>query len=318
MPTMDDGGANAIRGFNYQKASIILVMIKNFQKQDFAIIPEADEDFDVKCENNDFYIQVKGTNKISPKKLMKSSNSKNSGDSILEKNMEPGSNSDIRKIFICNYTESLNNQLIEEYGDHIVTPVYSLSDQQKKVFINKLNLTPDQTTRLNNLYIFITPFINNSTDATTYLKGEMVNEDLITSNERAQLILGELSTLVDQKSEITITNEEDYNKKKISGESLKEFLITVENMDNFNSILESLDFNFLKKQKIRMEKNKIPLLFQDLKSNIKEEITLDSVINLTDQGALDLIINTIKSKISDINEHQLWAIAIDCFKDLGE
>ncbi|MBB6696659.1 hypothetical protein [Clostridium algidicarnis] len=50
--TIDNGGAIAIKGFNYQKASIILVMIKNYSRDGFHVIPEAEDDFQVHVDDS--------------------------------------------------------------------------------------------------------------------------------------------------------------------------------------------------------------------------------------------------------------------------
>ncbi|MDU5510876.1 dsDNA nuclease domain-containing protein [Enterococcus gilvus] len=71
MSNNDNGGAIAIKGFNYQKAAIILVMIKNYEKDNFKVIPESSEDFEVNLEDANFFIQVKGTKKLSIKNLVK-------------------------------------------------------------------------------------------------------------------------------------------------------------------------------------------------------------------------------------------------------
>lgn len=56
----DNGAATVIKGFNYQKAAIMLVMINNYQKQHFKVIPESKEDFEVYVDYEIYFIQVKG------------------------------------------------------------------------------------------------------------------------------------------------------------------------------------------------------------------------------------------------------------------
>ena len=67
MPNkINNGGAIAIKGFNYQKASIILIMINNYQREDFLIIPEAEDDFQVYVDGKTIFIQVKGEKRFDP------------------------------------------------------------------------------------------------------------------------------------------------------------------------------------------------------------------------------------------------------------
>ena len=75
---MENGGAIAIKGFNYQKASIILVMINNYSRDGFKVIPEADDDFQILVEGQNIFIQVKGEKNLTLKQLI------NKG--IIEKN----------------------------------------------------------------------------------------------------------------------------------------------------------------------------------------------------------------------------------------
>lgn len=67
---IDNGGAVAIKGFNYQKASIILVMINNYHRDNFSVIPEAEDDFQVHVDGKNIFIQVKGEKSITLSKLI--------------------------------------------------------------------------------------------------------------------------------------------------------------------------------------------------------------------------------------------------------
>ena len=95
MSDFENGGAFAIKGFNFQKAAITFIAIKNFNKPDFHILVEARDDFEVKFNGYEAYIQVK-SQKLSLNKLL---NSKN-GKSILEKNLSNGNTNSHYKIFV--------------------------------------------------------------------------------------------------------------------------------------------------------------------------------------------------------------------------
>lgn len=131
----DNGGATAIKGFNYQKAAIMLVMINNYQKQHFKVIPESKEDFEVYVDYEIYFIQVKGTKKLSLKSLTKRVKKETViAKSIIEKNLEPGIDNNKRKIFIHSLADTTRKGLISE-GGTIVTPVYQLLDEQKKMLL---------------------------------------------------------------------------------------------------------------------------------------------------------------------------------------
>lgn len=47
MCDFENGGAIAIKGFNFQKAAISFIAIKNYDKPNFHILVEAKDDFEV-------------------------------------------------------------------------------------------------------------------------------------------------------------------------------------------------------------------------------------------------------------------------------
>lgn len=93
---IENGGAVAIKGFNYQKASLILVMINNYSRDGFKVVPEADDDFQIHVDGQNIYIQVKGEKSITLAKLI--------NEKIIEKNLVPGQDEDIRK-YLCGILE---------------------------------------------------------------------------------------------------------------------------------------------------------------------------------------------------------------------
>ncbi|MDY8024292.1 dsDNA nuclease domain-containing protein [Paenibacillus polymyxa] len=56
---LDNGGAEAIKGFNFQKTNVILLAINNFQRNNFKIYVETEDEIVVSYENYKAYIQVK-------------------------------------------------------------------------------------------------------------------------------------------------------------------------------------------------------------------------------------------------------------------
>lgn len=58
---IDNGGANAKKGFNYQDAIATLIIITNFSKDDFCIYLECRDDIEVDLTSHKFFIQVKAT-----------------------------------------------------------------------------------------------------------------------------------------------------------------------------------------------------------------------------------------------------------------
>ncbi|MGJ5846474.1 dsDNA nuclease domain-containing protein [Enterococcus sp. G203Y] len=315
----DNGGAIAIKGFNYQKAAIMLVMIDNYQKQNFKVIPESKEDFEVHIDNEIYFIQVKGTKKLSVKNLIKREKKETKiAKSIIEKNLEPGTDRNKRKIFVHSLADTTKKDLISEAGT-IVTPIYKLSDDQKKTVIDSLDLSNSQKNRLENQKFYITPFSNDAILASTHLKGKMVEKDLLVTKKRADLVLGALVQEIDAKSEIEVFSAKDIPRKIIDSEFLKEVFVNVQKKDMFDSILEKLPYNHLKKMKIGMEKTKLLVSYQSLKEKIKSKIKIEQLMDITsDEEVVAIIIKEIEKIEPTIgNEELKIAISIDCYCEIG-
>lgn len=239
-------------------------------------------------------------------------------NSIIEKNLVPGADNDKRKIFVHSLADTTKKELVSENGT-IVTPVYKLSDEQKKTVIDKLKLTRSQKIRLQNQKIYITPFSNDLTLAMKHLKGEMVEKDLLLTKKRANLVLGELVQEIDAKSEIEVFSDDDISKKIIDSKFLKEVFISVKEKEMFDSVLEKLPYIHLKKMKIELEKTKILFSYQSLKEEIKSIIDIEQLMCMTnDEEVINFIVKEIKKIDTTIkNEELMIAISIDCYCEIG-
>lgn len=313
----DNGGAIAIKGFNYQKAAIMLVMINNYQKKNFKVIPESKEDFEVHVDNEIYFIQVKGTKKLSVKSLVKREKKETTiAKSIIEKNLEPGTDKNQRKIFVHSLADTTKKDLISEDGT-IVTPIYKLSDKQKKTVIDSLELNASQKLRLKNQKFYITPFSNDLTIAMKHLKGEMVEKDLLVTKKRTNLVLGELVQEIDAKSEIEVFSDKDISRKIIDSNFLKEVFVSVQKKEMFDSILENLPYNHLRKMKIELEKTKILFSYQSLKEKVKNIIDIKQLMDMRDEEIVRVIVKEIQRIDTTIeNEELMIAISIDCYCEI--
>ncbi|WP_271001927.1 dsDNA nuclease domain-containing protein [Listeria seeligeri] len=314
----DNGGAIAIKGFNYQKATIMLVMINNYHKQNFKVIPESKEDFEVHVDNDIYFIQVKGTQKLSVNSLSRRTKKETKiVKSIIEKNLEPGTDTNKRKIFVHSLADTTKKDMVSEDGT-LVTPIYKLSDEQKKTIIDSLNLNQNQELRLQNQKFYITPFSNDLTLASKHLKGEMVEKDLLVTKKRANLVLGELAQEIDSKSEIEVFSDADISRKIIDSNFLKEVFVSVERKDKFDDILEKLPYNQLRKMKIKLEKTKFLFSYQSLKEKVKSTIDVEELMDMSDEEVVDFIVEEIRKIDSTIKSKELMiAISIDCYCEIG-
>ena len=57
---VDNGGAIALKGFNYQNAVASLIAILNYDKDNFLLFIETKDDIEVDIEDKHVFIQVKG------------------------------------------------------------------------------------------------------------------------------------------------------------------------------------------------------------------------------------------------------------------
>ena len=306
---IENGGAVAIKGFNYQKASLILVMINNYSRDGFKVVPEADDDFQIHVDGQNIYIQVKGEKSITLAKLI--------NEKIIEKNLVPGQDEDIRKIFVWDIGRTFQGNLEEKKVGHIISPLLKCSSSDKEKIVNDLALDLNQQKRLNNQFIYQTPFSNNLTEAIKYLFGEMVIQKLHVDIESGRALLAELSLMIDQKSE-TIFDGDNYQEKEIDGDYLKEIFIQVQKIEMFNEVLDNLTYNSFRREKVRQERVKVPISYYDIKKNVKSKCKNLDIETTPEQELVDEIIEVIDS-LSNINNGNLKiAIAIECLCELWE
>jgi len=305
---IDNGGAIAIKGFNYQKASIILVIINNYQRDGFSVIPEADDDFQVHVDGKNIFIQVKGEKSITLNKLV--------SKQIIEKNLVPGQDDDTRKIFVWDIGKSFQKELIENKIGNIISPLLKYSDADSKKVISDLNLDVNQQKRLGNQFLYKTPFTNDLTEAIKRLFGEMVIQELHINNESGRALLAELTLMIDQKSEI-ILHGDNYHEKVIDGEYLKNIFVRVEQFKMFDEILDKLPYNALKREKIKHERTKILIGHQNIKKKVKDDCGSLDLENLTEHELVNQIVEIVRSHDNTIsNDNLMIAIATECLCEL--
>lgn len=115
----------------------------------------------------------------------------------------------------------------------------------------------------------------------------MVTENLLVTNERARVVLGELSLEIDQKSEISIQTDNDIERKTIQEDYLKRVFANVQQKEMFDEVLNNLSINTIMKRKISDMKLRIPLLHQNLKAEIKQRSDINLIMGCTDEEAIN-------------------------------
>lgn len=95
MSTIDNGGASAIKGFNYQKSIAMLIAVLHFLDKDFELAVEAEDDIVFSSPFKTVYIQAK-SGKMSLATISKRYKEKSS---VIEKNISHGTGkNDLYKI----------------------------------------------------------------------------------------------------------------------------------------------------------------------------------------------------------------------------
>lgn len=320
---MDNGGAEAIKGFNFQKANLILLAINNYQKNNFKIYIEAEDDIVVSYEDYKAYIQVKKQkhtfNTITKKESKKITDTDGNkittlSSSILEKNLSSGSgsDSDTYKIFVKDIGSSDKKKLNLKKPGSICTEVYRLNDEAKGKIINVLPV--ELKNKLEKFYFYISPINDDLNEAVKYLIGCLNGINVSVDDNRGRIVIAELSLTIDQKAQEVLSNEVDKEIKAMDTNYFSKVFITYETLNQFDRVLNSLGYNELITKKIRSERLKIELNSTDLKREIKEALqTLfedESLQSLSNRDIIDIIIEKFIS--SSFSRNTLISVAVEC------
>src|SRR5690606_35571434 len=118
--------------------------------------------------------------------------------SILEKNLNSGSDTDTYKIFLKDIkTSDKGNFEIIEPG-RICNILYKPNEEAKLKILEKI--TNQYKNKLNNLYIYISPISEEYDDAIKYLIGCLNSIDVSVDNNQGRAIIAELTLTIDEKA----------------------------------------------------------------------------------------------------------------------
>ena len=274
---IDNGGAIAQKGFNYQNHVIALVAIKNYHRKNFEIFVETNDDCEVLYDNYHAYIQVKGLEKVSVADLLKKSKNK---CSILEKHFTPGDEHSKYKIVILQFKQGELNDLKANNKDELFDSSWNLKPNKQKEILNKLpkefkNQDKHLKKKLKNFSFVKTSFSNNSVEARKYLKGELVTQK-ISVDGRDDVILDELNRIISQKSEIVLKDGDDKKLKRITTDELQLILKKLSSKALFDSELEKFFFPSYRKEIIKREEIRIITQYMHEKKEIIKLLKSDT------------------------------------------
>lgn len=309
----DNGGAIAQKGFNYQNHVISLVAIRNYSKRNFTIYAESDDDFEVTYDDDyHAYIQTKGQ-KLNLSQLLKKTKNK---PSIFEKNLSSGDTQAKYKIVVIGFKEIELKCMQEQIDDEeLFSNSWLLNEDQKRQVKESINT--DIGDRVNNFALVKTDFENRFESARTYLKGELVNQN-ISVDGRDDTILNELMRIIQQKSEKIINTDQDRLLKAIKSEELEVILKKVTAIARFKDELKEFKFPTYRNELIINEANKIILEYSAIKKVVIKELSRDKC-SLESKPLVSLVDNILTLKVlHNLSENTKYAIIISAYCDIIE
>ncbi|WP_285011845.1 dsDNA nuclease domain-containing protein [Lactococcus formosensis] len=301
----DNGGARAIRGFNFQDAVISLVCIRNYNEPNFHVFIETDDDFEVLMhEDYHAYIQVKSGKSLSVTKL---ANAPEGKISVFEKNFSNGDENSVYKIVVHDFSKSDIKKMSEKLDDELFGSSYSLSSDHAQIVNNQL---------IDKFSLVVSDFAPKLEVARTFLTGEMVKQGISVDNKNNQ-ILDEMFRIISQKSEFEVQEENDRFKKLITTEDLNYILRKTETFVKFKEILQSLPLSRYMKALIEKENIKIEVMHYELRLKIAKQIQENFQLEIVNEN--EIIMTTISSDIlTGMSEAEKYAVTISAYCNILE
>lgn len=271
---IDEGGARALRGFNFQTAIGALIAVLNYSAEDFRLIVEGKEDLEVYKQDTHTYIQVKSS-KLTTKKILQCGRAKQTGErrlAILYKLLEKGSSGDRYKLVVSNKFDQ--SKFMEEFqicsNNFLLDDVYVPTDATLEMIKSHLEkdkiIVPEE--KLAKIFFYRAPFDVNFKTAATYICGVMAEQGISVDAGYGRIAISELVRMIYQKGECS--SEEGIEKKTISAEDLRRIFKTSTRKEIEKAILEQLFPNqILQRTIIAREIFKIPFHYRYIKNEIQ-------------------------------------------------
>ncbi|MFE4569698.1 dsDNA nuclease domain-containing protein [Paenibacillus chitinolyticus] len=319
---LDNGGAEAIKGFNFQKANLMLIAINNYEKNNFKIYIEAEDDIVVSYEDYKAFIQVK-KQKHTLSSITKQESKKINGPdgkkitkllpSILEKNLRSGTEDDTYKIFVKDIGNSDKKLLNIKKPGLICSEIYELGDQAKAKIIPEL--PAELINKIGDFYFFISPINEDLLEAEKYLIGCLNEIDVSVDNKRGRAVIAELSLTIDQKAQEVLSEKVDKEIKSMDINYFSKVFVTCKTLNEFDNILNSLGYNAVATKQIRNERLKIELNLTKLKTDMKKALEEliehdENLIDLSNKEIIGQLVRNFES--SDYSRNTLISVAIEC------
>lgn len=298
MKTTDNGGAQAIKGFNYQKSVIMLIAVLHYLNvDDFEIYVETEDDIVVKISATKTYIQVKGK-KLSIAAITKRENSKSKEKmSVLEKNLEKDDKGACYyKIVALDFAAS--EKYLKETTPRIFkkgAKVYEYTPAGQKELMAKLpTLDP---LKLKNSRLVLTSFGANLQEALERIMGIMASVGLSVDNNYGKTALEEMCLEIDQRSEMIIDEDSDIEKKKFTPESLSNIFSHSYKEVYLNDLLMELGYGVTKKVELKTRRVRVRAVYGSFCTEAKRVIEkLDNLSSMSAQDIIEHVLSVVDFK----------------------
>lgn len=320
----ENGGAEAIKGFNFQKANLILIAINNYLKENFQIYIEAEDDIVVSYTGYKAYIQVKkqkhSISTLTKKKTKKIKNSEGEEitiyeDSIFEKNLMNGSDADTFKIIVKEIATTDLKKFQEVKSGNIFNSNFSPNQNTNTILKSKI---PNcNRNKIDRLFINISPISDELAEAIKYLIGCLSEKNISVDNRQGRAIIAELSLTIDEKADVIVQSPNHYELKALDSQYLSTILITSQKLKYFDEILSILGYTHLKNKSIKKARLNIELSYTALKDRVREFIkNMPNIEDIPETNIIESVLQEFNTL--DITSSTLIAVAIESICEIGE
>lgn len=318
----DNGGAIAIKGFNFQHAVAALIIICNYQKENFSIYLETKDDIEVNYSDNNFFIQAKNK-QLTLNELIKPDKH---NKSILSKSLskESDKSHNYYKIATIEFSKQEQKKLNKKISQHLFNKneIYEINDKTKaelaEALINQGIEEEAIKSKLDNCYIYFTPFTKNSENSYNFLLGIMNQCNINVDGGRGKILLNELLNLIQQKAEKVIKDDNEKECKLLDSSYLKSLIKT----DQYLTVKDTLVQKFEEQNVVNIQCAiqikefllAVGIRHLALKNKIRSCIgTIDTKSDFV-KTIEDLLAN-VENVFQEENRNLLLAIIIDLYID---
>lgn len=320
----EQGGANALRGFNFQTAMGALIAVFNYTEEDFKMVVEGAEDIVVHKKGICTFIQVKSSS-LKTSDLLRTPKPKKNGErrlAVLYKLLSHDSKQEKEryKLIVSDKFSEKDLQKKFQLSDQaqILDTVYSPTEQTISVILKQMqkdgiNLSQE---KVREFFLYRAPFHTDLESASRYICGVMNEREILTDHGAGRRAFEEVIRIIYQKSECIEMG--GVTQKEISSAELKRIFRTSRRPLLAREILEQLfpDFVFKRDQ---IEKNiyDVPFRLQYHKKQIHRKL---GKISIDDSISPAKYIQHFNEQLEDypLSENEKYAILIDLLLDMYE